>query len=240
MNIDELRKVVRDHDAAKPRSRQTSIGPSEAGTPCSRRLAYKLLGVEPVNTDSDPWAAIVGSAVHAWLEDAFKAENSRLAWDRWATELRIELPTYMKGTLDLYDDLHKRVIDHKVVGATTLAKVKKGEIPEQYRTQLHLYATGLLLRGHEVREVGIVFWSRSGQLKDSVAWSEPYDEAIVEAALRRIDALRQVVAAGPSVLPMVPTADAFCMYCPFFLPASTDVESGCPGHQASAAAVSAA
>lgn len=236
MNTDHLRKVIRDHEAAKPRSRQQSIGPSEAGTPCSRRLAYKMLGVEPVNTVTDPWAAIVGSAVHDWLDDAFAAENARLGWDRWATSLRVELPGYMKGTIDLFDDLEKTVIDHKVVGNTTMQRVKKGDISEQYRTQVHIYATGLRLRGHEVNNVGIVFWSRSGQLKDTIGWSEPYDEAIVETALRRIDALKTVTAAGPAALPLIPTADAFCLYCPYYLPASTELEAACAGHTATAQA----
>lgn len=236
MNLDDLRKVVRAHDSSRPRSRQQAIGPSEAGTACPRRLAYKMLGVEPVNTSSDPWAAIVGTSVHEYLDQAFAEENKRLGFNRWATSLRVELPTYMSGTIDLYDDLEKEVIDHKVVGATTLKKARDGVILEQYRTQVHLYATGLLLRGHEVKRVGVVFWSRSGQLKDAVAWSEPYDEEIVEAALRRIDALRTVTAAGTSSLPLIPTGDAFCLYCPYFLPASTELETACPGHTVAKAA----
>ena len=42
--IDELRDVVRAHESSRPRSKQRAIGPSEAGTTCSRRLAYRLAG----------------------------------------------------------------------------------------------------------------------------------------------------------------------------------------------------
>ena len=235
IDINDLRDVVTLDDRNKPRSRQRSIGPSDAGTPCSRRLGYKLLGVEPVNTDSDPWAAIVGTAVHAHLEKVFTRANAALGRVRYETEVRVELPGYMRGTCDLVDIDERAVIDHKVVGVTALRRVKGGDVGEAYRTQVHLYAAGLRLAGYDVDTVAIAFWSRSGNLRDSLLWSEPYDEDRVEVALRRIDALRMVTAPGVAVLPTVPTAESFCLYCPFYLPASTDVATGCPGHSAEAA-----
>ena len=63
---------VKEYATFSPRSRQTTIGISELGHPCARRLAYKTLGVEPTNTDHDSWPAIVGTSVHAYLERAFK------------------------------------------------------------------------------------------------------------------------------------------------------------------------
>lgn len=229
--IDELRAVVRNHESSRPRSRQKDLGPSEAGNPCNRRLAYRLLGANPVNTDSDPWAAIVGTAVHAWLENAYTAENARLGWDRWQTEVKVELPTYMRGTVDLIDHHTKTAIDHKVLGATSLKKFKADGPSEQYRTQVHLYAAGLRIAGIEVDNVAIIAWSRSGQLKDALFWTEPYDEERVEAALRRIDALRSTTEAlGRDALNLIPTTDAMCTWCPFFVPAVTDATEGCPGH----------
>lgn len=235
--IDELRAIVREHEQSRPRSRQVSIGPSEAGTPCARRLAYRLLEVEPSNTGSDPWAAIVGTSVHAWLADAFTAANDRDGDDRqrWHTEISVELPTYMRGTVDLYDAKTGTVIDHKVLGATSLKKFKADGPSEQYRTQVHLYATGLRITGANVQHVGIVAWSRSGQLKDAAYWSEPYDEARAEQCLQRLDALRQTTGLlGRGALPLIPTADAHCTYCPFYLPGVTDVEDACAGHDAGA------
>ena len=67
-----LIKQVKEYSTWSPRSQQTMIGASEIGTPCSRRLAYKLLGVDAINTDMDSWPAIVGTSVHANLEKAFK------------------------------------------------------------------------------------------------------------------------------------------------------------------------
>lgn len=227
--IDELRQIVRDHAASAPRSKQTDIGISEVGSPCSRRLAYKMLRVEPVNFDTDPWASIVGTATHAWLDKCFakvEVDGER----RFATELRVELPGYFRGTIDVYDTATCTVIDHKVVGAASLKRYKTGDVGDQYRTQVHLYACALRLRGHQVDNVAIVFWSRSGGLRDACYWSEPYDERIVKAALQRYDALKTITAAGTSALPMIPTGDAFCLFCPYYCPGVTDVEVACGGH----------
>ena len=229
--IDTLKQVVRAHEASRPRSMQTTIGPSEVGTPCPRRLAYKILGTSPVNTDSDPWAAIVGTSVHAWLDTAFADENTRLGRQRWHTSIAVDLPTYLSGTIDLYDADTASVIDHKVVGATAYKRYRKDGPSRQYVIQGHVYACGLRLAGYHVEDVGIAFWSRSGALKDSFYWSEPYDEEVVEEALTRLDAIRSATTAlGSAALPLIGTADAFCAWCPYYLPGVTDVEEACPGH----------
>ncbi len=232
--IDELRGVVRAHESSRPRSRQRTIGPSEAGTPCARRLAYRMLDVDPVNTDSDPWAAIVGTSVHAWLERAFNGANVHGGeYLRWQTEMHVELPGYMRGSVDLYDGDTRTVIDHKVLGAASLKRFKADGPGEQYRTQVHLYACGLRIAGKPVEHVAIAAWSRSGQLKDAMWWTEPYDEQRVEACLARFDALRTTTQAlGAAAIPLIPTADAHCMWCPFYLPGVTDVADACGGHAA--------
>jgi hypothetical protein len=228
--IDELRAVIKAHDSSRPRSLQKSIGPSEAGTSCGRRLAYKMLGVEPVNTDSDPWAAIVGTSVHAWLGEAFAAENDRLGAERWLTDVRVELGTYMGGSVDLYDKKTGTVIDFKVPGATSAKRSKKEGPSEQYRTQVHLYACGLRLAGANVQHVALAFMPRSGLMRDFFYWSEPYDEQRVEGALARLDALRSTTEAlGTAALPLIPAVDGPCMWCPMFLPGSTVIEEACPG-----------
>lgn len=226
-----MKAVVVGHERSRPRSLQRTLGPSEAGTACDRRLAYRLLGVEPCNTDSDPWAAIVGTSVHAWLDDAFDDRKKPEGERRWATSVRVNLDPWMRGTIDLYDTATRTVIDHKVVGAAALKRYRADGPSEQYRVQGHLYGFGLILAGYDVERVGIAFWSRSGGLKDAFYWSEPYDEQVVETCLARIDNLTTATGAlGVAALPLLSTADAFCLYCPFHLPASTVIEDGCPGH----------
>lgn len=220
-SIEELRAIVRDNDAKKPRSLQTSIGPSDAGTECSRKLGHKLAGTTKVNTITDPWPAIVGTAVHAWLDNAFIG-------DRWRTDVRIELPGYMHGHADLIDLHTSTVIDHKVVGATAMKKYREQGPSQQYRTQIHLYAAGLEVAGTPVDNVAIAFWSRSGNLRDSFMWTEPYDRAVADTALERIDAIRTVLQLNG--VASLPTSDNHCTWCPYYLPAATMLTEACPGH----------
>ena len=55
--------MIRHAIAHHPRSLQKRIGPSEVGTPCDRRIGYKLLG-HTENERGDAWKPTVGTAVH--------------------------------------------------------------------------------------------------------------------------------------------------------------------------------
>jgi len=221
---DTLTTFLKNYERAKPRATQKQIGPSEAGHPCPRRIAYKILDTPQVNTDSDPWASIIGTAVHAYLDDVYKTD------DRFLTDVRVTIPEYMSGTLDLYDRETKTVIDHKVVGKSTLDKYKKNGVTDQYKTQVNLYALGLILAGHEVDNVAVMYWSRTGGLKDALYWEAPYDEQLVEDTLRRLDAINTVVKSnGTHALSMLPAVDSHCIFCPYYLPGATDLTECCPG-----------
>lgn len=71
----ELREIIRRHAAYQPRSLQKFLGPSELGSPCDRQVAGKMAGLPGTNHTADPWASIVGTAIHAYLADCFDAEN---------------------------------------------------------------------------------------------------------------------------------------------------------------------
>lgn len=66
---DELIDLITAQIRRHPRSLQTTIGPSEIGSPCDRKLGHKLAGT-PQKADSS-WLTTVGTAVHTWLEHAF-------------------------------------------------------------------------------------------------------------------------------------------------------------------------
>ena len=83
-------ELIQRTAAAAPRSLQVEMGPSEAGEPCTRRLAYKIMDWRKPGRDLDPWAAVQGVAVHAWLADAFRAENERLGRVRYLVEQRVQ------------------------------------------------------------------------------------------------------------------------------------------------------
>ena len=220
-----LIKQVKEYSAWSPRSQQTMIGASEIGTPCSRRLAYKLLGVEAVNTDTDSWPAIVGTSVHSYLERAFKKNPD------YMTEVPVVLEPWTKGTADLVHLPSKTVIDHKVVGATALKTYKAKGMSAQYRVQLNMYALGLRLQDIEIDTIAIMFWSRSGMMRDAFSISEPYDEALVEDTFKRFDAIKAMTQMGTTALPLIPTTPTHCLYCPYFFPLSTDATESCNGQK---------
>lgn len=232
--------TVKHAAANAPRSLQAAPGPSELGTPCVRRLAYKTLDWEPKpNSDTDPWASIIGTSVHTWMASIYENENRKLArtFDagRYLIEHRITLPGGIQGSCDLYDRAMQTVIDWKVTSPDNLRKYRLNGPGQQYRTQAHLYALGLQLEGAEPEDVAIVFLPRGGRIDGLHVWAEPYDPQVAVEALRRYQAVRQFhISLDPENHParwaLLPTADAYCTYCPWFLPGSSDLSRGCPGH----------
>lgn len=234
---DDIRALVvtalREWSAASPRSKQKSIGASEAGTPCTRRLAYRMLDVERTNVDTDPYPSMVGTAFHVTLAEVF----AHPAWQgRFLVEQRVEIRPGMPSTLDLYDTTTGDLVDWKILGATGLKNIKDDGPGPEYRIQQHLYGLGLK-RSHGITpaRVNLVCFPRGGMLSGLHVWSEPWDEQAALAALERLDsivvALAQLkVEAKPEHWQYLPTADAHCSWCPFFLPHSDNLARGCPGH----------
>lgn len=218
----ELRTHIWSTAANNPRARQRAIGPSEVGTPCVRRIGYKLAGT-PATNQPDTWLATIGTAVHAWLAETFTS-------DRYLVEHRVEVREGLAGSVDLYDKQTKSVIDWKVVGDSSLKRYKANGPGEQYRTQAHLYGVGLSNAGYEVERVAIAFLPRGGTLRAMHLWSEPFNPDIAWKAIARLElAQTSINAAGIEALPLLPTTDSFCHFCPYFLPGSTDLRTGCPG-----------
>lgn len=227
-------KVITDAAAGDDRSRQTHIGPSEIGHPCARRLAYRMLDHPKTNTGTDPWASVVGTAVHSWLAYALQQTNDD---QRYLIEARVDTGT-TRGTADLFirsfDRLTGMVVDHKVPGATALTRYRKHGPGEQYRTQLHTYAYGLERAGHSVTDVAIVFYPRAGFLSGLHVWCEPFDPTVAVAAADRLVAITTLVAQlnvedHPEMWQHIPVTPSHCEWCPWYVPGSVDPSAGCPG-----------
>jgi hypothetical protein len=231
-------ETVKQAAANAPRSLQTAPGPSELGTPCRRRLVYKTLDWDPKpNTDTDPWAAIQGTAVHTWMAETFTAENAQHGYARYLIEHRVHLPYGISGSADLYDRHTGGVIDWKTTSLDNIRKYRRDGPGGQYRTQAHLYGLGLQLAGESPQYVADVFLPRGGRIDGLHVWAEPYDHTIAVQALQRYQAARDFALcldpeANPQNWALLPTADAHCAYCPWYLPGSTDLSQGCPGHSA--------
>ncbi|MBA8925895.1 hypothetical protein BC739_003094 [Kutzneria viridogrisea] len=229
--------MIRDADRYAPRSQQRALGPSEVGEPCPRRLAYRLLDAERTNSDSDPWAAIVGTAVHAWLAAAFLGANDRLGRIRYLVETRLEIRPGLTGSCDLYDADEATVIDHKILGPTTMKAYSQNGPPPAYRAQAHLYGLGWTRLGVPVRDVALAFYPRSGLLSGLRVWSEPYNPGTAQAALDRHDQILALADAlgcehNPTAYQHIPRIPGHsCTYCPWLRP-GPDTGTACPGHLA--------
>jgi hypothetical protein len=236
----ELRGVVVEHSRHAARTLQTHLGPSELGTACDRQIVGKLTGEVPTNHVSDPWPSIVGTAVHVWLADAFREWNVRHGATRWLAEQRVTPHVGYSGTADLYDSQELAVVDHKVLGATSLAKVRSPAGPSlRYIVQLLLYGAGYRALGLPVRRIVLAAYPRTAATLDGLyVWERatgPEDDPLIDAVFALTDrrkALADKVSAGSlrlTDIATVPDSDE-CFFCSFYRPATAkDNGPGCPG-----------
>lgn len=213
----ELLDMVKNADWTSTRSTQKHFGPSQIGDPCTYCLAAMILGVyeRPVLAYDDGWRAIVGTAVHAWLEKAALKDN-RNNDTAWCTETKVMpdkelLPS--GGKCDLYQDTTGIVIDHKTSTKKKILSYKANGVGIRNRRQAHLYGLGFAKAGMDVKHVALAFWVRDGMARDLWVWSEPYDEALALETLSRYRTLRDLCATGGvAILASLPS-DPACHSC---------------------------
>jgi len=235
---DDVTEIVLWANRTSTRSQQTELGASEVGVECYRRLGYRIADVIPTNTDLDPWPAIVGTAVHTWLETALIKYEDVHRLDRWHTEMVVRPAKNVLGHTDAYDADFAAVVDWKTANTEKMREYRKdpASIPGYYIDQIHLYGLGHVKAGRRVERVALVFLPRAGWLSGMYVWSAPFDQAIAEAALDKVNK----VAAGLiyykvteepgnwEKIPATPTKD--CTWCPWFNPEVDQASAaGCPG-----------
>ena len=223
--------IIKSSDANKPRSRQLNIGPSEIGDACVRKLAYKMMDTPKINTVTDPWPAISGTAIHSWLADAF-GETSE---GNWLIEHRVTARPGLTGTVDLFDVDNGIVIDHKCVGAASMKARKLDGPTKQQLIQLSIYAYGLKQAGYDVKQIALAFYPLGGMLSGLHVWIRDYDEQIAIDAMQRLDdTISLLVMLDPEENPqhwnLIPfEASRLCHYCPWYTPENNDLPKGCAG-----------
>lgn len=235
-----LKEIFYSYDNRKTsdnRSAQVTLGPSEVGTPCERRLGMSLMRIPAVNPGGDGWAAFVGTCVHEGLQQVFTWADAGTG--RFATELPLSFPSaYVpRGTGDLLDRVLLLFLDHKAMGEYSLKRLREKGPSDTYRIQVHLYAYGAILAGERVKDVAIVGWPRAGANLDQLfVWTEPYDRKVAEAALKRVDKLAGTLPLAGAITQQMtvarslPMADKYeCRFCPFHLKGDKDMAKGCPG-----------
>ncbi len=232
----ELFDILLTSYANSPRSRQRTIGPSEMGTPCLRKLAYHVAQAPKVNIRPG-WRPVIGTATHAWIAQALAQWNADTGLTRFLLETTVEVGQIngepITGSADVYDRTTATVIDWKIVGVTTLRAATSGRIKPAYRVQGQLYGRGFVNRGLPVDRVVIAFLPASGELREAVWQVADYDETVAASSLERLTAMTNAIGhSGTKIIPFLPTIDDLCLYCPWWAPRSTDLAVACSGHAA--------
>lgn len=218
------------------RSLQVALGCSEAGHECDRRIAYRMVNTPAVGFSNDPWPAVVGTSVHAWMEQAVNDYQHVHGTAQWITEMEVLPSPLVKGHTDLYDVHRQLVLDWKFPSPENLKKMRETGVPQQYQVQVMLYGLGHLKAGRPVKRVGIVGLGRQGWLKDMFVWTTEFDQAVAQAALDRIYNIGNKLIqldienneAGWEQIEATPSR--LCSWCPWYR-RETSVASakGCPG-----------
>jgi len=209
-----LLHVLHAQDASRDRSLQTEVGPSEIGG-CKRKVWYRLNAQPHTNENLSKLAAIMGTAIHAAIEEAIGALDPE--GKEYLVETEVAYGD-MKAHVDLFVPSTGAVIDWKT------SKIKNlGYFPsKQQRWQVQVYGYLLSKNGYDVKTVNLVAIARDGAEKDVKVHTEPYDEAI---ALEAFEWLANVKAS--TTLPEPEKDQSFCKdYCQYY---DVTEEMGCGG-----------
>ncbi|MHA6626909.1 hypothetical protein ACU61A_15850 [Pseudonocardia sichuanensis] len=241
----ELRDIVVHYANGSERNLQRHLGPSEIGHLCHRQVAGKLAGLSPTNHILDPWPSIMGTAGHSWMEGCLSSVNTGLGRVRFLTEYRVTPGMGFEGhpgTGDGYDADNEAVIDHKLLGVTSMNKLRKDGPSRHYFVQFLLYMLGFRALGLPVQRIVLLAWPRTSSSLDGMyVWEHEVTDAdfaflrdVVHPELEYRKQWAVALVTGAAQLMDVPgdTADD-CHFCPFYRPQSArDGGPGCPGHAA--------
>lgn len=211
--------ALRARDAARSRSNQVQIGPSELGS-CSRKVWYRLNQYEKTNDNTFKLAAIMGTAIHGAIEEALGLVDPD--GTKFVVESEVEYGG-IKAHIDLWIPEIGAVVDWKT------SKIKSLNFfpSKQQRWQVQTYGYLLANTGHDVKTVNLVAIARDGDERDVKVHSEPYDPRVAEEALAWLENIKHTSAAPD------PEKDpSFCRnYCDFY---DETGEIGCRGKETAA------
>lgn len=209
-----LLTVLHAQDATRDRSTQTQVGPSEIGG-CRRKVWYRLHGQPHTNENQSKLAAIMGTAIHAAIEEAI----GRIDPDGkdYLVETSVAYGD-LKAHVDLFIPSSGSVIDWKT------SKIKNlGYFPsKQQRWQVQVYGYLLSKNGHTVNTVSLCAIARDGDEDHVKVHTEPYDEAVALEALGWLEAVKT-----STTLPEPEKDPSFCTkYCQYY---DASGQMGCDG-----------
>ena len=210
-----LLTVLHAKDASRDRSMQTEVGPSEIGG-CKRKVWYRLNAQPHTNENQSKLAAIMGTAIHAAIEDAIGS------LDPEAKEYLVETEVAygdMKAHVDLFVPSTGAVIDWKTSKIKNLSFFPS--VQQRWQVQVYGYLIEKSGKG-KVNTVNLVAIARDGDEKDVKVHTEAYDEKVA------LEALSWLANVKASQIAPEPEKDvSFCrLYCQYY---DESGEMGCVG-----------
>jgi len=209
-----LLHVLHAQDASRDRSQQTEVGPSEIGG-CRRKVWYRLNEQPHTNENQSKLAAIMGTAIHAAIEEAIGTLDPE--GKEYLVETQVAYGD-MKAHVDLFVPSTGAVIDWKTSKIKNLSYFPSN----QQRWQVQVYGYLLSKNGYEVKTVNLVAIARDGNEKDVKVHTEPYDETMALAALAWLENVK-----ASKELPAPEKDASFCKdYCQYY---DATEQMGCGG-----------
>lgn len=210
-----LLEVLRAKDATRSRSTQTQVGPSELGG-CRRKVWYRLNDQPETNDNELKLAAIMGTAIHAAIEEALGlADPTGL---RYVVEQEVEAAG-MKAHIDLWIPEIGAVVDWKTSKVRNLSYFPS----MQQRWQVQVYGYLLEQSGKGIpKTVNLVAIARDGDERDVKIHTEEYNPAIAMEALNWLSAIKE-----SHDVPEPERDESYCrFYCKYY---DATGEMGCVG-----------
>ena len=212
----ELIKMVTSASKASARSQQKNLGPSEIGG-CRHKAWRRLNGAEQTNPNTLRLSAIMGTAIHDYIEESFRRQDPfgerYLLEQEWKSE-----DGSIVGHVDLYDQENYEIVDWKSTKKSNLRYFPS----QQQRWQVQIYGWLVEQSGRQVNTVTLVAIPRDGDERDIVFHSEPFDMSVVREALTWLEEVKNATEA-----PAPEKEASFCkLYCGFY---DETGQKGCAG-----------
>jgi hypothetical protein len=225
MAAEAHQNLILDAALSTPRSLQARLGPSEIGSLCSRRVAYRLAGTPYVNIP-DPTAAMIGTGFHSGIADGIERLYGNT--QRFLTEVAVEYRG-VRGSADLFDRYKHRLTDWKTTRLKVVRRYRREGVPLNSRVQLNIYAAGLAAAGETVTDLVLCYVPIDGTLADIEAFVLRPDQRLADEYIDRYYAIKQRLDNGASPADIDAQPSPLCAWCPSYQPATSNLETACPG-----------
>lgn len=234
--FDEIIEVLSRPSA---RDRQRRIGPSELGDLCERCLAEKLLGAHEDDDRGTPFAPMLGTALHTYLEKTVGDPLDGISGYMAETRVRVgEIDGYgpVSGTVDGFDRRRGHVIDYKLLSKRKIKAFSSatyfgddGSVEfyanaaiesqlKKYYYQMQLYGKGIEDEGYDVSHTSLVLFPRDCTTETLHEAAHElcfvYDRSAAEAVLERAGAVYAWAVENRDSLDEL-DSDTGCYYCRF-------------------------